>query len=168
VTGAPPSRPAVRLFLDSGVVVQGCLGGWGGAKAVLILAASAPERYVVVLADAVDREARRAIARLADQAPRDAALASLSGWLARVRLERRADPTPVEIRAHMPALLPVLRHANDLPIAVAALLAAPDWVLSTNTEHWTPALAPLLRARVAHPTAFLRSPEPPTGRDADP
>jgi len=54
VTDAPPSRRAVRLFLDSGVIVQGCLGGWGGAKAVLILAASAPERYVV-LADAVDR-----------------------------------------------------------------------------------------------------------------
>jgi hypothetical protein len=163
VTDAPPSRRAVRLFLDSGVIVQGCLGGWGGAKAVLILAASAPERYVVVLADAVDREVRRAIERLVDPTVRDAALASLTGWLARVRLERRADPTAAEIRAHMPTLLPALRHANDLPIAVAALLAAPDWVLSTNAEHWTPTLAPLLRARVAHPTAFLRSLEPPTG-----
>ena len=68
----------------------------------------------------------------------------------------------------MPARLPALRHADDLPIAVAALLAAPEWVLSTNTEHWTPTLAPLLRARVAHPTALLRSLEPPTGREAEP
>jgi hypothetical protein len=163
VTDGPPSRRAVRLFLDSGVILQGCLGGWGGAKAVLILAASAPERYVVVLADAVDREARRAIERLEDPTIRDAAMASLTGWLARVRLEGRAAPTAAEIRAHMRALLPVLRHANDLPVAVTALLAGPDWVLSTNTEHWTPALAPLLRARIAHPTAFLRSLEPPTG-----
>jgi hypothetical protein len=39
-------------------------------------------------------------------------------------LQRRAARTVAEIRARMPAPLPVLRHANDLPIAVAALVAA--------------------------------------------
>ena len=48
----------------------------------------------------------------------NAIILPLTGWLARVRLERRAAPTAAEIRAHMPALLPVLRHANDLPVAV--------------------------------------------------
>jgi hypothetical protein len=148
--------PPLRLFLDSGVIAQGCLGEWGGAKAVLILAASAPDRYAVVLAEAVDREVRAALGRLADAAARDAAIAAIDGWLARVRVERRPDPSADQIRAHLTALLPLLRHPNDLPIAVAARLAAPDWILSTNSAHWTPALAPVLGARVAHPTAFLR------------
>lgn len=39
--------------------------------------------------------------------------------------------------------------------AVAAVLARPDWVLSTNTEHWNQELARRTGLRVAHPAAFL-------------
>jgi hypothetical protein len=112
-------RQSLRLFLDAGVVLQGCLGDWGAAKAVLILAATARDRYTIVLAETVARDVE-------------------------------------EIRAYLPTLLPILRHADDLPTAVAALLARPDSVLSTNQAHWTTALEPILGARVGHPGTFLR------------
>jgi hypothetical protein len=151
----PPQRRAVRLFLDSGVVLQGCLAPWGAAKAVLILAATARRRYTIVLAETVRREVQRAIDGIAQPRARAAADASYRGWLDRVELDLRPAPSVQDVRAHAPTILPILRHANDLPTAVAALLAAPDWVLSTNTRHWTPALDPVLRTRVAHPAVFL-------------
>ena len=147
-------RP-VRLFLDSGVVLQGCLAPWGAAKAVLILAATARRRYTVVLAATVQQEVERAIDGITQPAARAAADASYRGWLTRVDLDVRPAPSARDVRIHTRTILPILRHANDLPTAVAALLSAPDWVLSTNTKHWTPALDPVLRTRVAHPAVFL-------------
>jgi len=149
-------RQSLRLFLDAGVVLQGCLGDWGAAKAVLILAATARDRYTIVLAETVAREVEIARGRIGDPAARAAARASYRGWLRRVSLERRPAPTVEEIRAYLPTLLPILRHADDLPTAVAALLARPDWVLATNQAHWTTALEPILGARVGHPGTFLR------------
>jgi hypothetical protein len=151
----PRTRRVVRLFLDSGVVLQGCLTSWGATKAVLILAATSRRRYTVVLADTVRQEVERAIDLIVERTVREAAAASYRGWLARVTLEPWPAPSVQDVRAHAPAILPVLRHANDLPTAVAVLLSAPDWALSTNTKHWTPALNAVLHTRVAHPATFL-------------
>ena len=150
------SDPPVRLFLDAGVILQGCLIEWGAAKAVLILAATARDQYTVVIADRVQWEIERALDGIVSAAARNAAKDSYSGWLARVTLEYCPAPSDDLVRFHLPTILPILRHANDLPTAVAALLAAPDWVLSTNTVHWTPALEPILHTGVAHPAVFLR------------
>jgi len=49
------------------------------------------------------------------------------------------------------SLLAVVRHRNDM----AAVLARPDWVLSTNTEHWNKELAHRTGLRIAHPAEFL-------------
>jgi hypothetical protein len=58
------------------------------------------------------------------------------------------------LRAHAD-LLAVVRHDNDMPAVVAAVLAQPDWVLSTNTKHWNKTLADRTGLRVAHPADFL-------------
>lgn len=51
----------VRVFLDTGVIIEGCFGRWGAAKGVLILATDR-RLYTVVLAQAVEMELQRNVA----------------------------------------------------------------------------------------------------------
>jgi hypothetical protein len=159
---AAGSAAPVRLFLDTGVIIEGCFSTWGASKAVLILA-TVQSSFTVVLAEAVERELARAVARkTAALAPGDAVAvaASLAGWLDRVRIERRLMPTADDLRAYAHTFLPALRHANDLPPLVTAVLARPDWVLSTNTAHWNARVAERTGLRIATPLAFLRQLRP--------
>lgn len=154
---APASHQPLRLFLDSGVILEGCFGAWGASKAVLILA-TLRANFTVVLAEAIEREVQRALARKTSSL--DAATAStiaqgVAGWLDRVRIERYPMPSEDDIRAQLTAILPALRHVNDLPAVVTALQARPDWVISTNTEHWNERLASRTGLRIATPQAFL-------------
>jgi len=139
-TGAS-TRP-LRLFLDTGVIIEGCLGSWGAAKAVLILA-TIRTNWIVVLAEAIERELQAVIARkTAALSPDDAqAVAeSVAGWMNRVRMERWPLPSATDLDAAAPTVLPLLRHVHDLPAVVTAMQARPDWTLSTNTAHWNEAL----------------------------
>lgn len=137
--------------------MEGCVRPWGSSKAVLVLT-TLRAYYTVVLAEAVEREIRQAIVRRAGAASIhdvDEVLRSFLGWLSRVRVERWAMPTRAEVDAHLPTVLPVLRHRNDLDGVVTALQAQADWVLSSNEMHWGPALAARTGLRVATPRAFL-------------
>ena len=82
-------------------------------------------------------------------------VASLEGWLARVALERLAAPAPEAVYGQLEVILPALRHTNDLEAVVSAMQARPDWVISTNTDHWGPALAARTGMRIGTPIAFL-------------
>ena len=153
----PNDRP-VRLCLDAGVIIEGCASRWGAAKATIILATQRP-RYTVVLAEQIEREVARAVARKLVTLPVEQAqafAADIAGWFARVRLERRSPPTAEAIARAAPELLPVLRHVNDLPAVVAALEARPDWVLSGNRAHWNEALAARIGLRIVTPAEFLQ------------
>ena len=152
---ANPQR--VRLFLDAGVIIQGCAASWGSAKGVLILAALR-DRYVVVLADAVENEIAREKEKRQKTLSADRAAIfadALDGWLARVRLERPRPPTNESIARAFPTIMPALRHVNDLQAVVAAMEARPDWVISTNRAHWNADLATRSGLRIATPQDFL-------------
>jgi hypothetical protein len=82
-------------------------------------------------------------------------LASFEGWLTRVELERLSPPTPDEVYGQLGLILPALRHTNDLEAVVSAMQARPDWVISTNTDHWGPPLAARTGLRTGTPMAFL-------------
>jgi hypothetical protein len=147
-----------RLFLDAGVILEGCFASWGASTAVLILA-TVRASFTVLLAEAIEREVQRSIARKTaslDPAVAQAIMQGVSDWLDRVQLERHPLPPPDEVRRHAPTILPALRHMNDLPAVVTAMRARPDWVLSTNTEHWNERLAARTGLRIATPLAFLR------------
>lgn len=151
-----PGSP-IRLFLDAGVIIEGCLGRWGAAKGVLILA-TLRANFTLVLAEAIEREVRHAIARRAaalDTTSAQEVRQSLMGWMERVRIERWPLPSEDEIQTHLAFILPVIRHVNDLPAVVTALLAQPDWVLSTNTAHWNSRLTARTGLRVATALSFL-------------
>jgi predicted nucleic acid-binding protein len=152
-----PRRP-VRLFLDAGVIIQGCFAPWGAAKAILILI-TLRDYYTVVLAESIQSEVERAIARkTADLSltQRVDVANGVAGWLQRVRLEHWANPSLEQIYQQLPTLLPALRHANDLPSVVTAMQARPDWVISSNEDHWNADVANHTRLRIATPVEFLR------------
>lgn len=143
-------RP-LRLFLDAGVVIEGCTGAWGAAKGVAILVTQR-QRYTVVLAEQIEREVERAMARksAALPAPQARALAAdIAGWLARVRVERHPAPPAEIVQHYVPILLPAPRHINDLPA-----------VLSTNRAHWNDAVADRTGLRIVTPQAFLATLSP--------
>ncbi len=161
---APEAQP-LRLFLDTGVIVDGCTSFWGASKAVLILATER-RLYTVVLAEEVERELQLALERKAVEAIRrkDQALAaaearrikeSAATWLTRVRLERRPRASQADLDHHERLVLPVLRHHNDLPPVVSAIRAQPDWVISTNDHHWSPELAKRTGLHIVTPREFL-------------
>jgi len=157
ITPGERRRP-IRLFLDSGVIIEGCFAPWGAAKAVLILAMMR-ERFTVVLAEAIEREIQRAVARKVaalDPASAESIAGSVAGWLDRVKIERCLLPSEDEIRERLPMLLPALRQVNDLPAIVTAIQARPDWVMSSNVEHWNEALATRAGLHIVTPLGFLR------------
>ena len=82
-------------------------------------------------------------------------ISGYDGWLARIQVERRPLPTEDEILAYYTQIMPALRHENDVPVVVTAMLARPDWVLSTNTKHWNTELAARTGLRIATPQQFV-------------
>lgn len=147
---------ALRLFLDTGVLLDGCLSAWSPSKAVLILATHLPQ-ITIVLADVVHEEAQHAFARKMARSATADGEAAYAGWLARVRLERVPRPTEQDIARLARSILPVLRHVNDVPVVVSAIAAQPDYVLSTNVSHWGPALALRTNLRILTPRQFLEA-----------
>ncbi len=150
-----------RLFLDAGVVIQAFVAEWGAAKALLVLT-TVRRCFTVVLAQQIEREIRRAFARRIAGTPatersvlEQRLVASFEGWLARVELERLPAPTQDDVHRLLGTVMPALRHVNDLEAVVAAMHARPDWVISTNTEHWGPNLADRTGLRIGTPIAFL-------------
>ena len=140
------SRPRpLRIFLDTGVVIDGATRpwGWGASRAVLTLMTQR-DRITAVWAQAVEDELREHLARLAARYPAEEVQAitdSVDGWLARVRREPWPRPTPEALRQAAPDILPALRHLKDLPPVVSAMQARPDWTISANARHWNAALA---------------------------
>ncbi|MFN8513534.1 MAG: PIN domain-containing protein [Thermomicrobiales bacterium] len=156
-------RGSVRIFLDTGVIIDGCVSYWSAAKALLIML-SIDARYTVVLAERIEEELAGAALTRSDRmtAPQAAEfLAAVDGWLRRVRLERLAAPSDDAIRVAMSTLLPALRHANDIEAVVAAIEAQPDWVISTNRAHWNDDLTRRSGLRIATPHDFLLALQPP-------
>lgn len=154
MSSAEPNR--VRVFLDTGVIMDGCISDWSAAKALLILLVL-DARYTVVLAERVEDELRTAIAnrsrRLTAERARELER-FVAGWLRRARIERHAVPPEPVVRGLMYRVLPALRHANDMAAVATAMAVQPDWVISTNRAHWGDDLATRTGLCIATPQGF--------------
>lgn len=153
----PPPAP-LRLFLDAGVLIDGCTNRGGASKGVIILVARR-QLFRAVIADPIDEEFKRNTGRKTASLPdaeKQIIIEGVAGWFRRARPERRPWPSRDEMMAHA-HLLAAVRHRNDMPGVVAAVLARPDWILSTNTAHWNQELAALTGLRIATPDQFLAS-----------
>jgi len=68
--------------------------------------------------------------------------------------KRELVPYPAEVLVQSSRHL--IRHAVDVPVLLSAMAARPDWLLTHNTKHFTPAVAKRTGLRIAPPSEFFR------------
>ena len=149
-----PNSPRIRLFLDSNVLTGGIVAAWGLDKAVLSLCAAKVCR--LVLAEAVRDEVEENLllhaARLFP-AEGDELIEDYRRLidLTHPELVPYPDRRAVEANRHL------IRHAADVPVLLSAIAGKPDWLLTHNTKHFTPAVAHRTGLRIATPADFFRT-----------
>lgn len=145
-------RERVRLFLDSNVLTAGIVSPWGLDKAVLSLCAARICR--LVLAEAVREEVEENLLLRLDRLESEAATRLVDDYarlIALIQPEIVPYPSQAEVRAgrHL------IRHAADVPVLLSAAASRPDWFLTHNTKHFTPAVARRTGLRIARPAEFF-------------
>ncbi len=126
-------KQRVRLFLDSNVLTAGIVSTWGLDKAVLSLCAARICR--LVLAEAVREEVEENL------------LIRLSG------VESKEANWVLGDYARLIALM----KPEMVPVLLSAMASRPDWFLTHNTKHFTPAVARRTGLRFATPVEFFRA-----------
>ena len=144
----------LRLFLDSNVLTGGMVASWGLDKAVLSLCAARICR--LVLAEIVRQEVEdNLLQHAAALPPQDAeqVLQDYATLLALTRPEMVPLPAPQDVMQarHL------IRHAADVPVLLSAMQSRPDWLLTHNTAHFTPAVAERTGLRIATPRVFFQA-----------
>jgi predicted nucleic acid-binding protein len=148
------TRKRIRLFLDSNVVTGGIISPWGLDKAVLSLCAARVCK--LVLADVVREEVQENLSLHTER------LSSLAGedLIAHYhRLINLTDPesVPYPQASLVHASRHLIRHASDVPVLLSAMASKPDWLLTHNTKHFTPAVAERTSLRIATPADFFKT-----------
>jgi len=147
-------RPKIRLFLDSNVIAGGIISPWGLDKATLSLCAA--RICTLVLAEAVREEVDENLLLRATRLPsRDGNQLSEDYHQFLVLTDPELVPYPSEDLVHSSQHL--IRHAPDVPILLSAIASKPDWLLTHNTKHFTPAVAGRTSLRIATPADFFRT-----------
>jgi len=143
-----------RLFLDSNVLTAGIVSTWGLDKAVLSLCAARICRLVLAEAvrDEVEENLRIRLSGL-ETAEANRVLDDYARLIALMKPEVVPYPGQGEVRAarHL------IRHAADVPVLLSAIASRPDWFLTHNTKHFTPAVARRTGLRFATPVEFFRA-----------
>lgn len=140
---AQPTPNLLRVMVDANVLVAGL--GWPRWPYALLQHAVAGD-YQLVLSPYVVEEARRHLARLAPES-----LPDLEQFLLLSQYEDVPDPTPAALAAHQDWV----RDAKDVPVAVAALQAQVDYLIS-NDKDLTESAELTRRLPVLLPAVFLR------------
>jgi predicted nucleic acid-binding protein len=142
------------LFLDSNVLTAGIVSAWGLDKATLSLCAAGVCR--LVLAEAVRDEVEENLLLHAARLPSLDADDLIEDYRRLIKLtspQLVPFPPAETVRSHRQ----LIRHAADVPILLSAMASKPDWVLTHNTKHFTPAVAKQTGLRIATPAEFFRA-----------
>jgi predicted nucleic acid-binding protein len=147
--GNPPALP--RVFLDSGVLLEGLLAPWSASRAVLVL--SRRRVFKIVLAKYVQGEVEENLLELlVSDARIGNEIIDVYGKLLRLLApEYVAMPSRQEVERHRH----LIRHQADVPVLVSALKAAPDWFLTTNTRHFNKQVAQRTQLKISTPQDFV-------------
>jgi predicted nucleic acid-binding protein len=145
----PASLP--RVFLDSGVLLEGLLASWSASRAVLVL--SRRRVFKIILAEYVRGEVEDNLLELLASDPRlgSQIIDDYSLLLRLLNPELVTLPTKQEINRHRH----LIRHQADVPVLVSALRAVPDWFLTTNTRHFTKQVALRTQLKIVTPQDFI-------------
>ena len=149
--GNPSTIP--RVFLDSGVVLEGLLATWSAARAVLILARR--RVFKILLAEYVQGEVEDNLLDLLKPNPRlgSETINAYSTFLRLLDPEFIPLPTKQEVDQHRH----LIRHQSDVPVLVSAMKARPDWFLTTNIRHFTNQVALRTQLKIITPQEFITS-----------
>jgi len=148
------SKPVkLRLFLDSNVLLGGIVAEWGLDKAVLSLCAAKIVR--LILAEAVREEIEENLLFHAQRMPAPDAEKLLENYRRLIDLTN-PEIVPYPDSAAVRNARDMIRHEADVPVLLSAIAAQPDWLLSHNTKHFTPAVAQKTGLRIATPLQFFR------------
>ena len=141
-----------HLFLDSNVLTGGLVSRWGLDKAVLALCAAKICR--LVLAEAVREEVEENLLIHAATLEKAVADQLLKDYDRLLRLTRPLIvPFPAE--SEILAARSLIRHLADVPVLVSAMQSKPDWLLTHNTKHFSPAVARRTGLRIGTPADFF-------------
>jgi predicted nucleic acid-binding protein len=148
------ARRRIRLFLDSNVLTAGIISVWGLDKAVLSICAARVCR--LVLAEVVREEVEENLVIHAERLPALDAEGLIEDYR---RLINLTDPevVPRPERTLVQSSRHLIRHEPDVPVLLSAIASRPDWLLTHNIKHFTPAVAKRTGLRIGTPTDFFRA-----------
>lgn len=149
--GKPSIFP--RVFLDSGVLLEGLLAPWSASRAVLIL--SRRKVFRIILAEYVQGKVEDNLRELLAPDPR---LGSETINAYSTLTDQMAMPIDFLLGWKRNKLwIKQSQHQTDVPVLVSALKAAPDWFLTTNTRHFTKQVALRTQLKIVTPQEFITS-----------
>jgi hypothetical protein len=131
--------------------LEGLLAPWSASRALLIL--SRRRVFKIILAEYVRGEVEENLLELLASDPRLAneTIDAYSTLLRLLEPEFIPLPSKQEIDRHRH----LIRHQADVPVLVSALKAAPDWLLTTNTRHFTKQVALRTQLKIVTPQEFM-------------
>ena len=135
-------------------MTAGIVSPWGLDKAVLSLCAAKVCR--LVLAEAVRDEVEANLLFLGKDRPTLDVEKLIEDYRGLIKLSRpEIVPYPqaevVRSNRHL------IRHEADVPILLSAMASKPDWFLTHNQKHFTPAVALRTGLHIATPVEFFRT-----------
>ena len=69
----------------------------------------------------------------------------------------KPEMVPFPDQAEVMAGRHLIRHAADVPVLLSAIASRPDWLITHNTKHFTPAVERRTGLRIATPVEFFRA-----------
>lgn len=142
-----------RLFLDSGVFLEGILAPWSVSRAILIHARC--RVFGVILAEYVKGEVEKNLLAILAHNP-DLATEAIDTYDTLLQL-LKPERVPLPSKEEIAESQHLIHHQADVAVLVSALNASPDWLLTTNTRHFTSQVATRTGLKIATPHAVLQS-----------
>jgi hypothetical protein len=132
----------------------GIVSSWGLDKATLSLCAAGLCK--LVLAEFVRDEVEENLLLHAQRLPpreSDKLIEHYHRLITLIHPEVVPYPSAALVRASRH----LIRHAADVPVLLSAMAGKPDWLLTHNTKHFTPAAVKRAALRIAKPAEFFRT-----------
>lgn len=144
--------PAQTVFPDSNVFIEGLVSGYSVSRAILILARL--KLFRIQLSPYVESEVEGFLLRryAHNEGEGSRLIEDYHLVLKLLDSERLPKITSEEIRAHQG----MIRHDHDVPVLASAVKAAPDWLITSNVEHFNAEVALRTGLRIVTPHHFLR------------
>jgi predicted nucleic acid-binding protein len=142
----------IRLFLDSNVLRGGIVSPWGLDKAMLSLCVA--KVCKLVLAEMVRDEVEEILLLHAELLPSIDADQLIDDYHRLIKLTN-PELVPYPDKHRVRSSRNLIRH-EAVPVLLSAIASKPDWLLTHNTNHFTPAVAQWTSLRIATPAEFFR------------